>query len=97
MSWHHEGSRHERGYGWEWVKLRKRILDRDMHLCQPCRRKGRVTEAREVDHIVPKAQDGTDDHENLEAICTPCHKAKTQAERQGARRVTFGEDGWPVG
>lgn len=97
MAWDHEGSRHDRGYGWEWVKLRGRILDRDQHLCQACYRKGRITEAREVDHIVPKAQDGTDEDENLEAICTPCHKAKTQAERQGARRVTFGEDGWPIG
>ncbi|WP_221899405.1 HNH endonuclease [Xanthomonas sp. GW] len=46
-----------------------------------------MTEATEVDHILNVAEGGTDDDANLQAICTDCHGAKTQAEaRRGAAR-----------
>jgi len=96
MTWDHEGSRHERGYGYEWVKLRLHALRRDNHLCQPCLRDSRATQATEVDHIIPKALDGTDDFDNLQSICTECHKAKTKAETYGTRRGMIGPDGWPM-
>lgn len=56
---------------------------------------GRVTPARTVDHITPKAKGGTDDDANLQAICDECHKAKTAAEgREGktwhSKRAAFG-------
>ena len=95
MTWDHELNRHERGYGYEWTKRRAKVLERDGYLCQPCYRKGRPTPATEVDHITPKSQDGTDDYENLQAICNPCHKAKTKAESTGSTKITFGADGWP--
>lgn len=99
MSGWHKTSRHARGYGSAWDKLRAIILTRDMHLCQSCLRNGRPTMARFVDHIKPKAQGGTDDHENLQAICGDCHDAKTQAEAaQGHGRKprhSTGLDGWP--
>lgn len=75
------GSRHERGYGREWEKLRAEILKRDEGLCQPCLFKSmHVTPATEVDHVVPKAHGGTDHPSNLQAICGPCHRAKTARE-----------------
>jgi len=93
-------SRHERGYGRAWDKLREVAMKRDGWLCQPCLAKGRPTPATECDHIVPKASGGQDDIDNLQAICTDCHKAKTEreaAEAQGRRaKPTFGVDGWPV-
>lgn len=94
------GSRHERGYGSTWDRLRLSILDRDRHLCQPCLPAGRVTPARTVDHIIPRAKGGTDDPDNLRAICDACHAAKTTREGHEARghreRPTIGVDGWPV-
>ena len=100
MAWSKE-SRHARGYGAAWVKTRIRILRRDLHLCQPCLSAGRPTPATEVDHIKPKAKGGCDDDANLQAICTDCHKAKTEreaAEAQGRTvRQTIGLDGWPLG
>ena len=55
--------------------------------------------ASEVDHIVSKAMGGTDDMENLQAICGgpgSCHELKT-AEEMGRRvRPKIGADGWPV-
>jgi 5-methylcytosine-specific restriction enzyme A len=83
----HRGSRHERGYGWDWEQRRARVLVRDAGLCQPCRRRGVMTPGcRTVDHIVPKARGGGDDEANLQTICSgpgSCHQAKTQAESQG--------------
>lgn len=95
------GSRHERGYGTAWDKLRLVILERDCGLCQPCAALDRVTVGNIVDHKVPKAQGGSDDESNLQAICAACHKAKTQAESRGAtwdgkQRQVIGRDGWPV-
>lgn len=77
-----------------------------MHLCQPCQAEGRVTPAAEVDHIVPKAKGGSDEMANLQAICRPCHQAKTDreaAEAQGRTlrpRIAFDAQGnpiWPEG
>lgn len=94
------GSRHERGYGTAWTKLRLSILARDNHLCQPCLREGRLTPARTVDHIKPKAEGGTDEPENLRAICHEHHAAKTTQEGHDARghrrRPQFDANGWPI-
>ena len=74
----------DRGYGWKWQQLRKRILKRDEYLCQTCLRKGRYERATEVDHILAKALGGADVAANLEAICHECHKEKTLAESRVA-------------
>ena len=80
----YRGSRQDRGYGAEWERTRKRILRRDKGLCQVCLANGRYTPAKEVDHIHHKAAGGTEDDANLQAICSPCHQAKTAQEaRQG--------------
>lgn len=63
-----------------WRKLRKRALVRDGHRCRTC-----GAPANEVDHIVNVAEGGSDELENLQALCPPCHRRKTQAESLGAR------------
>lgn len=95
MAWH-KTSRHARGYGAAWDKLRKFILERDKHLCQPCLSKGRPTQATAVDHIKPKAKGGMDDPDNLQAICGPCHDEKTTLENGGRVKPRTGLDGWPI-
>ena len=79
------GSRQERGYGAEWEGTRKRILRRDKGLCQVCLKAGKFRPARQVDHIVPKFEGGTEDDDNLQSICLDCHKVKTAAEAIRAR------------
>ena len=97
MAWDHELSRHERGYGYDWTKRREHVMRRDMHLCQPCYLKGRPTPATQVDHIIPKSQDGTADMDNLQAICDDCHKAKTAQEATGSKdKLAFDSDGFPI-
>lgn len=86
----YRGSRHARGYGAAWDRQRIRIFRRDCGLCQPCLRNGEVTKATQVDHIEPKAEGGTDEDDNLQSICDPCHAAKTAAESARGRARTRG-------
>lgn len=95
MAWSRE-SRHRRGYGTAWDKLRKAILTRDKHLCQGCKRSGRIASGNHVDHIVPKAKGGTDDDCNLQTLCLTCHDAKTAADKGHRVKKPIALDGWPV-
>ena len=101
-------SRHKRGYGAEWDKVRKLVLRRDGHLCQcrHCKAEGRTTIATEVDHIVSRAnaqalgwsKARAEHPDNLQAINSDCHAIKTQ-EEQGKtvkpKRI-IGLDGFPI-
>ncbi|MEO0033539.1 MAG: Klebsiella phage phiKO2 [Pseudomonadota bacterium] len=79
-----DGSRQSRGYGAEWDRLRARILKRDKYLCQACRRGSIAAMATDVDHIRPRHLGGGEDDGNLQALCGPCHRAKTSAEAKAA-------------
>lgn len=85
------GSRHDRGYGSKWDRIRERILQRDAGLCQQCLREGRIHHvagkkfAAHVDHIKPKSQGGSDDDSNLETLCRSCHQDKTDREKNARR------------
>lgn len=87
------GSRHERGYGSAWDKIRERILRRDGGICQPCLVRGIVHRATHVDHKLNKAEwkrlhgsmMGVDDDSNLQAINADCHRRKTADEAARAR------------
>lgn len=89
-------SRHARGYGSKWVKLRARILERDQYLCVPCRARGIIASATSVDHIKPKAKGGTDDPSNLRSLCGDCRKAKDAEDRGAKPAMRFDADGWPI-
>lgn len=78
------------------MQIRARILRRDEGRCQVCKRNGYITEAREVDHIIPRCKGGGDDDDNLQAICVECHKAKSATDTGKRRRPQIGADGWPV-
>lgn len=69
------GSSAAKGYGYRWQRLRIRILDRDYWQCRSCGNK-----ATDVDHIIAKNKGGTDDPENLQALCHKCHSRKTAEE-----------------
>lgn len=72
--------------GRPWRRLRAAVLERDQHLCQPCKRAGKAAPAGEVDHIIPEAEGGLTVARNLEAICHPCHQDKTHQEALRARQ-----------
>ena len=62
-----------------WERLRLEILARDGYRCRSCGRAGRL----EVDHITPISKGGDPwDPGNLQVLCrSPCHMAKSRAER----------------
>ena len=95
-SWQHRGTATERGYGSAWRKLRDFILRRDCGLCQVCAARGRVTAANQVDHIIPKVKGGSDEPDNLQSICDPCHRDKSARDKGHRVKPTIGLDGWPV-
>jgi 5-methylcytosine-specific restriction protein A len=70
----------ERKRGYSGVKDRNRIRKRDCGLCQECKRQGRVAAGHQVDHIIPLWAGGSDEDNNKETLCIPCHDAKTARE-----------------
>jgi 5-methylcytosine-specific restriction protein A len=46
-------------------------------LCMECEKRGIVRMAEEVDHIVALSNGGEDLDTNRQALCKPCHAAKT--------------------
>lgn len=47
---------------------------------------GCLVAATEVDHVIPIAQGGTDDPNNLQSTCSACHRRKTQHEAAASRK-----------
>jgi 5-methylcytosine-specific restriction enzyme A len=93
-----KGNRHAQGYGSAWDKLRLRILKRDGFLCQceECKRHNRVRLATHVDHIIARANGGTEDESNLRAINADCHVLKTVRDCGHTPKPRIGVDGWPL-
>ena len=79
------GSAHSRGYGAAWRKLREAMLDAEP-LCRHCAARGKVTPAHEVDHILPLRDGGTNDRDNLQPLCGPCHDDKTARDLRARAR-----------
>lgn len=69
--------------GRPWRRLKAKIHLRDKYTCQCC---GLVTMELECDHIVNTAQGGTDDLDNLQSLCKPCHDKKSLAESKAGMR-----------
>jgi 5-methylcytosine-specific restriction enzyme A len=70
--------------GRPWARIRARIMRRDKFLCQACL-PDRVSNAHEVDHIIPRHMGGGDNEENLQALCRACHAVKSDAEEVARR------------
>lgn len=82
--------------GRPWRRLVEQVKLRDQYTCRLC---SCVTEQGECDHVVPRAQGGTDDLSNLAWTCIPCHAEKTRRDAQLAHghrpKARISVDGWP--
>lgn len=58
------------------TSTRNRILNRDGHRCVQCG----ASERLEVDHIDNTRDEFYDQDENLQTLCSDCHRPKTQRE-----------------
>lgn len=66
-------------------RWRTAVMRRDNNTCQE-RRSGCLRVAAHADHIIPVAEGGAEyDPANGQAICVPCHRAKTQEEAMRGR------------
>jgi 5-methylcytosine-specific restriction protein A len=68
------GTTTERGLGYAWQVNRKRILERDGHVCWLCGRLGADT----VDHVIPRARGGTNEDDNLRAAHAKCNYGRRE-------------------
>lgn len=74
------------GYGAKWRALRARYLK----LHPRCEWVGCDAAATDVDHIIPKAQGGGDEWDNLQALCHSHHSRKTVTRDGGFGRARAG-------
>jgi 5-methylcytosine-specific restriction endonuclease McrA len=58
---------------YEWVLIRKRILERDKNTCVYC---GIKEDNMHVDHVFPESRGGTDEEHNLVCACRSCNCSK---------------------
>lgn len=77
------GSAPRRGYGRAWASVRTQVLQASP-VCVQC---GSPDDPH-VDHIVPRAQGGTDALSNLQRLCATCHSRKTVAHDGGFGRAS---------
>jgi len=69
---------HYRTSRWQQLSLQVR---REEPWCRKCTAEGRpAVPSEETDHIIPLERGGTDDRENLQALCRKCHALKTRRE-----------------
>lgn len=61
--------------GTKWEALRLQVLQRDQYVCQ-LQFGGCEGEANTVDHVIAKANGGTDTLDNLVAACRTCNGKK---------------------
>lgn len=58
------GTSTERGYGYEWQKIRAQVLSEEP-VCAVCGTDKDLT----VDHVISRHDDGTDERSNLRTLC----------------------------
>lgn len=71
------GTSNERGYDWQWTKVRTAYLN-EHPLCERCDRQHRTVAADVVHHKDRDTSHNTDD--NLEALCDSCHREEHKGE-----------------
>ena len=72
------GGAESRGYDARWRKARTAFLQRNP-LCNECMKRGKITPATVVDHIIPLRGDRKLfwDESNWQPLCKCCHDRKT--------------------
>lgn len=84
---------HKRGYDYKWSKATKWARNRDLGLCQPCKRMRLTVVSELTDHIIPLhvRPDWRLLMENLESQCRKCHREKTNKDNEiyGSRECRY--------
>lgn len=79
-----------------WQAVRDEAMHRDAFLCVDCKKKGRITPAEEVHHIIPITPSNLNDPSvtlnltNLVSLCKRCHASR---HKRGKQRYAVDEFG----
>jgi len=65
-------------------------------LCVKCQKRGVVTPATEVDHVVALVNGGADDLANRQGLCDDCHTEKTRRDLGYRERSGCDASGLPT-
>lgn len=80
----------------QWKSLRELKIDNDP-LCELCRPIGRLTPATEIDHIKSISESNYQelflDYDNLQSLCNPCHRFKTNRDKGDKNHLYEGDTG----
>ena len=71
---------------------RLRIWSADPH-CARCRKLVAYPHGFELDHITALHKDGSNDDENMQVLCPPCHVMKSAEDMGYAKRAQFDSSG----
>lgn len=75
---------HRERYGRFRAALKRWVAERDGHTCRDCARtwptKRAALAGGAAHHVVPVAEGGTDEPENLEFLCNDCHQGQHDFE-----------------
>ncbi len=66
-------------------RLRHEVFKRDNYKCLECGKTNKNTTLH-VDHIIPVAQNGTDELDNLQTLCQACNLAKSNRAFKGGKQ-----------
>lgn len=69
------GTAAQRGYDYQWQQLSARVIAY-YRQCTACGDLGTLGNPLTCDHIIPKAQGGTNAWENLTCLCRECNSRK---------------------
>lgn len=67
------------------TRLRHEVFKRDNYKCLECG-KGKKETTLHCDHIMPVAQGGSDELDNLQTLCQACNLAKTNRKWNGGKK-----------
>ena len=63
--------------------MKMKVVARQRMFCNNCN--DDLDETLEIDHVIPLFLGGTNDLDNLAALCPKCHRKKSNQERENAR------------
>ena len=73
----HLNRKKSKHYNSHWRRIRSNFLKINP-FCKECYKNNKLTAANEVHHIIPVYEGGTDDYDNLMALCKSCHSKITR-------------------
>lgn len=83
------GSRHDRGYGADWTRIRDAYKSKAHGQCEECRRRGYLTVCDVIDHMIP-IEDAPElrlEMSNLDALCHRHHNGWKRRLEEYARKT----------